>query len=411
MSSVISQRNISQRKDLSVLIIEDDKTVLDSIMPAIDNLQHRMVLAPNYMAGLERFHSACPDLVIVNIDLPEASKFGTIQQLLELAPELPIIVLSKRSNSDDLLHALRLGVSDYLLLPLDSPGILEHSVNNSLRKSQLIGENSRIRKKLEQSNAELEQRIAVFEQDQQAGRHVQINMMPIPPKDIGSFHFNHKVVPSLFLSGDTVDYKAVSRHETLFYIADVSGHGSSSAFITVLLRFRIEQMRVDQLRGRFDRDFTPSHILAVLNRDLLKTGLEKHVTVFMGILNNETNTLQYSVAGHHPLPILYQHGIASTMPVARSSFPIGLFEEADYFDEELPLADDFALVLFSDGILEVLKQGDYSVKEARLQQVVQSKGRFEEIKAELAPPKTMQVPDDIAIMSITRLVTTNSGNK
>jgi sigma-B regulation protein RsbU (phosphoserine phosphatase) len=389
--------------DLGILVIDGDEAVRAWLTPTLGNLQLRVVLARDTVEGLERFHSACPDLVIINIDLPDASKFAAIQQLLELAPDLPIIVLAERSNSDDLLKALRLGVSDYLQLPLASAAMLELSITNSLRKARLIGENHRIRKKLEQINAELEQRVQIFQQDQQAGRHVQINMMPIPPKDIGPFHFNHKVVPSLYLSGDTVDYKPASRHETLFYIADVSGHGSSSAFITVLLRFRIEQMRLDHLRGRFEGEFTPAAILSVLNRDLIKSGLDKHVTVFMGILNDNTNILQYSVAGHHPLPILFQHGVAGTIPVERSSFPIGLFDGAPYFDEQLTIADDFALVLFSDGILEVIKQGDYAAKEAHLRQVVQdSKGKFEEIKAALSPPKNMQVPDDIAIMSVTR---------
>ena len=390
--------------DLSVLVIDDDDSVIATLTPALNNLKRRVVLARNPAEALDRFHSACPDLVLVNIGTPEASKFAVIQQLLELAPDLPIIVLAQRSNSEDLLKALRLGVSDYLMLPLENTGMLEHSINNSLRKSRLIGENNRIRKKLEQINAELEERIQVFQQDQQAGRHVQINMMPIPPKDIGGFHFNHKVVPSLYLSGDTVDYKQASRHETLFYIADVSGHGSSSAFITVLLKFRIEQMRIEHLRGRFEGDFTPAHLLEVLNRDLLKSGLDKHVTVFMGILNDNDNTLQYSVAGHHPLPFVFQNGKAGMIPLARSSFPIGLFDGATYFNETLPLAADFAMVLFSDGILEIAKPGDYASKEAYLRQVVQdTHGRFEDVKAVLSPPKTMQVPDDIAIMSVTRL--------
>ncbi len=394
---------ISAPKELSVLVIDDDDNVIATITAALGNMQQHVVLARDANEGLERFHSACPDLVIINIDIPDASKFATIQQLLEVASDLPIIVLAERSNTDDLLRALRLGVSDYLMLPLESTAILEHSINNSLRKARLIGENIRIRKKLEQINAELEERVQIFQQDQQAGRHVQINMMPIPPKDIGPFHFNHKVVPSLYLSGDTVDYKSASRHETLFYIADVSGHGSSSAFITVLLRFRIEQMRLDNLRGRFEGEFTPAHLLEVLNRDLIKSGLDKHVTVFMGILNDNTNTLEYSVAGHHPLPILYQNGVAAMIPLERSSFPIGLFDGASYFNQQLPLTDDFALVLFSDGILEVLKNGDYANKEEHLRQVVQyTKGRFEDVKAALSPPKTMQVPDDIAIMSVTR---------
>jgi PleD family two-component response regulator len=142
--------------NLSILLINDDDSLRSSIISMLDNLQQRVVLARDSAEGLERFHTACPDLVIINIDLPDASKFAAIQQLLELAPDLPIIVLADRGNSDDLLLALRLGVSDYLLLPLESAAILEHSIDNSLRKARLVGENIRIRKKLEQINAELE---------------------------------------------------------------------------------------------------------------------------------------------------------------------------------------------------------------------------------------------------------------
>jgi sigma-B regulation protein RsbU (phosphoserine phosphatase) len=225
----------------------------------------------------------------------------------------------------------------------------------------------------------------------------------VPPQTIGCYHFNHRVFPSLYLSGDTVDYKVVSRHEVLFYIADVSGHGSSSAFITILLRFRIEQMRKEYLRGRFSGAFTPSRILALLNRDLLQAGLEKHITLFMGLMDDASNTLTYSVAGHQPLPLLFQNGSADFIPVARSSFPIGLLGEAEYFDESVKLAEDFALVLFSDGIFEALKLGDMAAKEARLRELVtECKGDFDSIKKGLGLSKSLSFPDDIAVMSVTR---------
>jgi len=393
---------ISLSDDATILVIEDDESVRATITRALRNLDYHVVLARTPQEGLERFHASSPELVIFDIHTPAADQFDVLRQFFELAPDLPVIVLAERGNSDDLISALRLGVSDYLILPLADTAILEHSINNTMRRARLMEENSRIRKKLALINDELERRIEIFQQDQQAGRHVQINMMPIPPKDIGGFHFNHKVVPSLYLSGDTVDYKPVSRHQTLFYIADVSGHGSSSAFITILLRFRIEQMRWENLRGRFEGEFTPSHILALLNRDLLESGLDKHITVFMGILDDRDRSLRYSVAGHHPLPVLYRQGKAAPIPVARSSFPIGLFGGATYFDEALTLDPDFALILFSDGILESLKQVDMQAKEDYLCEVVQGcKGDFACLKERLVLNKSANVPDDIAVMSVT----------
>lgn len=392
---------IRLRDDSAILVIEDDEAVRASMTAALQERDFHVIPASSPEEGLERFHSSSPDLVIFDIHTPSPDTFGILQQFFDLAPDLPLIVLAERGSHEDLVTALRLGVSDYLILPLADPAILQHSVNSAMRRARLIEENSRIRRKLEQINAELEQRIEIFQQDQQAGRHVQINMMPIPPKDIGGFHFNHKVVPSLYLSGDTVDYKQVSRYQTLFYIADVSGHGSSSAFITILLRFRIEQMRWENLRGRFAGQFTPAAILALLNRELLDSGLDKHITLFMGLLDKQRGTLRYSVAGHHPLPVLYQDGKASPIPVARSSLPIGILAEAAYFDEELPLPPDFALLLFSDGILEVLPQEGMEEKEAWLCQVVEEcGGDFVQVKDRLRVNKSITVPDDIAVMSV-----------
>jgi serine phosphatase RsbU (regulator of sigma subunit) len=387
--------------DLTILVIEDDRATQQQLATFLQNLGMRVVLACHPEEGMEKFHSASPDLVLIDIHLPKASSFGMLEELAALAPDLPLVVLAERGNKADLMQALRLGVSDYLILPLADDAMLEHSINNSLRRARLIEENSRIRKKLVQINSELERRIEVFQQDQQAGRHVQINMLPIPPQQISRYVFNHKVIPSLYLSGDTVDYKQVSRHEILFYIADVSGHGSSSAFITVLLRFRIEQMRRDYLRGRFNGVFTPARLLDILNHDLIASALDKHVTLFMGLLNDADDTLTYSVAGHHPLPLLYHQGKAAPVAISRHSFPIGLFQEAQYIDDALQLPREFALLLFSDGILEHIKTGTLEEKEASLAAAVAaSEGDFERLRTALKLNKSVKAPDDIAIMSV-----------
>jgi len=188
----------------------------------------------------------------------------------------------------------------------------------------------------------------------------------------------------------------------LFYIGDVSGHGSSSAFITVLLRFRIAQMRREYIRGRFAHEFTPAQILQEINNDLLDTGLDKHITVCIGILDNSNNCLEYSVAGHHPLPILYEKGKASFMNPGKSSFPIGLVSDAEYYDARVELAEDFSIFLFSDGILEHMDDGSMADKEERLLEVItQHKGHFNQVKTALDLHEDIKVPDDIAVLSVT----------
>ena len=239
--------------------------------------------------------------------------------------------------------------------------------------------------------------------DQQAGRHVQMRMLPEPPQDINNFHFDHRVIPSLYLSGDSVDYQPVSKRKVLFYIGDVSGHGSSSAFITVLLRFRIAQMRREYIRGRYSTAFTPAFVLEQINNDLLDTGLDKHITVCIGMVDNVENTLEYSIAGHHPLPVLYTEGKADFINPGKSSFPIGLVEDAEYFDTQIELADDFSLFMFSDGILEHLEGRNMAEKESKILSVIaDKKGDFREVKTALNLHRDIKVPDDIAVLSVKR---------
>ena len=387
-----------------VLVIDDDAVVRQRIAARLSENGFRVVLASSSDEGINAYHSACPHLVICDINMADKKGFDTLDLLFTQNPVQPIIILSDVGNTEDVIRAMRLGVSDYLFKPLEDMEMLAISIENTLNRARLIEENARYRKNLEEINRELEERIEIFQSDQQAGRHVQMRMLPTPPQNINRFHFDHRVIPSLFLSGDSVDYKPISRNKVLFYIGDVSGHGSSSAFITVLLRFRIAQMMREHIQGRFRSEFSPAYILQLLNKDIIDTALDKHITVCMGILDDSNNTMVFSVAGHHPLPILYSRGEAHFIEPARSSFPIGLMEDAEYFNETIDLTDDFALFLFSDGILEHVDGNSMHEKESHILEVIAAcKGDFHEVKTGLNLHRDIKVPDDIAVLSVTGL--------
>jgi sigma-B regulation protein RsbU (phosphoserine phosphatase) len=390
--------------NIVILVIDDDAVVRESIAAYLSNEGYRAVLAASSEEGIDAYHSCCPNIVICDINMPDKKGFETLTTIFTQNPTQASIILSDVGNTEDVIRAMRLGVSDYLFKPLDDMEMLSISIENVRNRSRLIEENTRYRKNLEEINRELEERVEIFQSDQQAGRAVQMRMLPIPPQDINRFHFDHRVIPSLYLSGDSVDYKPISRNKVLFYIGDVSGHGSSSAFVTVLLRFRIAQMLREHIQGRFRSEFSPAYILSLLNRDLLATSLDKHITVCMGILDDTNNTLLYSIAGHHPLPILYTQGKAHFIEPQKRSFPIGLIEDAEYFNDKIELPEDFALFLFSDGILEHLPGKTMQDKEERLLYVIGScKGDFNEVKTGLNLHRDIKVPDDIAVLSATRL--------
>ena len=57
------------------------------------------------------------------------------------------------------------------------------------------------------------------------------------PKVINGVYYDYWFAPSLYLSGDFLDYQRYNDRFSAFYFADVSGHGASSAFVTVLLKY------------------------------------------------------------------------------------------------------------------------------------------------------------------------------
>ena len=119
------------------------------------------------------------------------------------------------------------------------------------------------------------------------------------------------------------------------------------------------------------------------------------------MVDNSDNSLVYSIAGHHPMPVLYESGKADFINPGKSSFPIGLVEDAEYFNTKINLADDFSLFMFSDGILEYLEGNNMAEKEQKLLSVIaEKKGDFRKVKTALNLHRDIKVPDDIAVLSV-----------
>jgi serine phosphatase RsbU (regulator of sigma subunit) len=208
--------------------------------------------------------------------------------------------------------------------------------------------------------------------------------------------FDHKVFPSLILSGDFIDYFKLPDDRVLFYIADVSGHGASSAFVTVLLKSL--SMRLQTEFHELDAE-TPGEILAWLNRELLQCDLEQHVTMFLGIIDCEKNLLEYSNAAQFPAAILSGEDGSQFLEIG--GLPLGLYQSPEYDSRAVSLPSRFSIVMFSDGVFEIMPQQTLKAKEEHLLSVVKCENRNVEALAEqLGIANTRNVPDDIAVFTV-----------
>ena len=189
----------------------------------------------------------------------------------------------------------------------------------------------------------------------------------------------------MYLSGDFVDYFRVDERRVAFYLADVSGHGASSAFVTVLLKFMTTRLLFESKRNGTLPEFTPSQVLGHINRGLINCKLGKHVTMVGGVIDEETGLLTYSIGGH------------------LRGLPVGLFNEASYEDHILELPPAFSLTLMSDGILDLLKQDTLKEKEAALPELVKTAGgSLDGLRQVFGLATLGEMPDDIALLVLSR---------
>jgi sigma-B regulation protein RsbU (phosphoserine phosphatase) len=143
-------------------------------------------------------------------------------------------------------------------------------------------------------------------------------------------------------------------------------------------------------------------ILSWLNEELLKVHLEQHVTLFLGLISEDRKALDYSNAAHFPGTIF-----AGTDQGAEylelGGLPLGIMATADYVEHTLPLPKSFTLVMFSDGVFEIMPQVDLQTKEKHLVSLVNCTGGELDCLAEkLGLSDVTDIPDDIAIFTVTK---------
>ena len=237
----------------------------------------------------------------------------------------------------------------------------------------------------------------LVERDQFAGQRVQQNLLPSSGAKIGKLSFDYRILPSLILSGDSIEFVELSDGRVVFYIADVSGHGAAGALVSVLVKGICAGLMTDIEKKVLEH---PSNVLEALNSALRNFDIDQHVTMFLGILDPKNNVLHFSNAAHFPAPILIADQSLDYLEFG--SLPLGIYQSPDYQSKSLHLPNEYTIVMFSDGVLETMDQPTIKDKEERLQLLVRSGKRdVDSLAKELGIDGARNAPDDIAIFTIT----------
>ena len=121
---------------LSVLVIEDEKSICDFIAKTLNASDYKAVTAGSGKEGLAILTSALPDLVLLDLGLPDTDGIDIIKQTREWS-SLPIIVISARVQEREKVAALDAGADDYITKPFGTDELLAR-IRTAIRHSNKI---------------------------------------------------------------------------------------------------------------------------------------------------------------------------------------------------------------------------------------------------------------------------------
>jgi serine phosphatase RsbU (regulator of sigma subunit) len=385
-----------------ILTIDDEDLVREILTAYLEDSGFAVIQAGDGQTGINLIRRESPDLVLCDLRMPGMDGLQVLATVTRDFPELPILVVSGMGRMSDAIQALKLGAWDYVTKPIEDMAVLEHAINHALERARLRRENLEHRAHLEAVNDQLRQTLRRLQEDETAARRIQFQLLPENDKVYRHYRFSRHLLTSQYLSGDFVDYFAIDGDHLGFYIADVSGHGVSSAFVTVMLKSYMGRYRELRRQNRDKGILNPAETLNRLNREIFSCHMDKYLTMFYGVIDWPNNRLRYSSGGQFPFPILFDGEQARY--IGKKSLPIGLFDFASYQIESLDLPPRFVLALVSDGILETLPQATLRGKQAFLLDRIRDIDLdIEDLIQNLALDRAGPLPDDVTLLLVKRV--------
>lgn len=194
---------------------------------------------------------------------------------------------------------------------------------------------------------------------------IQMDLLPqgLPPFPNASIIDLHAIlIPAQEVGGDLYDYFLIDDQHIFFVVGDVSGKGVPAALFMAVTQTLVKAFA--------RKGLTPHEVLAAVNTELcLHNPSCMFVTLFCGILNTQTVTLDYANAGHNP-PFFISRGQEGHFLEISDGTAVGILEEARFTTHTIQLKPHDSLLIYTDGITESMNAQKALFAEERLQQVV-----------------------------------------
>ncbi|MCQ2249996.1 MAG: serine/threonine-protein phosphatase [Bacteroidales bacterium] len=206
-------------------------------------------------------------------------------------------------------------------------------------------------------------------------------------------------LPHYEVGGDYYDFDYLSSHEMFFCIADVSGKGMSAAILMSNFQASLKALFVPEM----DLPTLVSRLNSIVVRN---SDGDRFITLFIGRYDFDSHILRYINAGHNA-PYLYNYNTGELQTLKKGCTGIGMLDEFIVPPQEgiVELHDNSKLICFTDGVVEMERDGIPDFGENVVQQCAASQSDVENTIKTLLQTLDIQrsnhsVRDDVTLLGI-----------
>lgn len=343
--------------------------------------------------GLEKVTSFQPDLIVLDIVMPEIDGFEVCRRLREQPQyrDLPILVQTALDAPEQRGKVFEVGATDLVSKPINKAELVSRvriHLENRMLIANLQGYRDRVESELT------------------AARNLQVGMMPSESLIIDTAQRYRTEITSHFepsseLGGDFWQLKQLSKRKFGVMNVDFSGHGIMASLNTFRLHTIMSQLPPPA--------HDPASYLQTVNerlKGLLPMG--QFCTMIYGIIDVDRGQLTYAAAAA-PSPLLALPGSDEVQLLEAAGVPLGITKSAKYTNRQVPFPPGATLLLYSDALTE---SQDFDGKELYDEGLVElfkahrparpSAWVLHEILDKFMEKRSRPLPDDLTIICFSR---------
>jgi len=327
----------------SILVVDDTPANLQILAGMLKDRGYKVRPVPSGKLALQAAQRDPPDLILLDINMPEMNGFEVCERLKndDQLKGIPVIFISAHTEQIDKVKAFAIGGVDYLTKPFQMEE-LHARVETHLRLRRLQIE-------LEEYSRHLELARERIKLDLELARGVQRGFLPMRTPEVPGYEFFAHYESAYEVGGDYYDFILLPRERVAILLGDVAGKGVVAALLMAKLC----------AEARFCMLTEPDAATAVtkLNSLMTQSGIaDRFVTLVAAVLDPVRHTATLVNAGHPP-PLIY-HRATRTVEEAISNevagLPLGVLDDSKYSSCQISLEPGDTVLAFTDGVTEAV---------------------------------------------------------